>query len=63
MQDDAIERGKEKLQMPPVMEPWKNQPVTLSEDPEIEGFDTDTSKYMFTDISFNIPHLVRIKPA
>ncbi|XP_047364245.1 28S ribosomal protein S22, mitochondrial [Vespa velutina] len=54
--EEALELGKKRahkrLQMPPVVKTRKEIDVILSKDEALEGF--DTSKYVFTDISFGI---------
>ncbi|BFZ23513.1 hypothetical protein BsWGS_26552 [Bradybaena similaris] len=49
---EAHSQLKEKLQMPPFMNPHKDITTPLTVDPDLEGF--DTSKYVFTDISFGV---------
>ncbi|XP_043679583.1 28S ribosomal protein S22, mitochondrial [Vespula pensylvanica] len=53
---EAVDLGKKRahkrLQMPPVIKARKEIDVILSKDEALEGF--DTSKYVFTDISFGI---------
>ena len=44
--------------MPPVMKARDESVRLISEDPEIEMFDTSGSKYVFTDITFGIPNRV-----
>jgi small subunit ribosomal protein S22 len=44
--------------MPPVLEERKPINDVLAEDKILEG--TETNKYVFTDISYNIPHRVSI---
>lgn len=46
------EIGVNFLQFVPVLEPRSSTPVILSSDPEISDF--DSSKYVFTDISFGL---------
>lgn len=50
--DYGKERAHKRLQMPPVVKTRKEIDVTLSKDEALEGF--DTSKYVFTDISYGI---------
>ena len=52
---DAVEQGKKFLQMPPYMKPWSEKSEILSEDPDIEGFDTEGVNYVFTDITYGLP--------
>ncbi|XP_052573711.1 28S ribosomal protein S22, mitochondrial [Peromyscus californicus insignis] len=53
----AIEAAKVRLKMPPVLE--ERMPINdvLAEDKILEG--TETNKYVFTDISYDIPHRER----
>ncbi|XP_035241508.1 28S ribosomal protein S22, mitochondrial [Anguilla anguilla] len=53
----AAEEARKRLKMPPVLP--ERQPINdiLSEDKILEGM--DTAKYVFTDITFNIPHRER----
>ncbi|KAK2187716.1 hypothetical protein NP493_156g03065 [Ridgeia piscesae] len=53
IQGEAVERGKKRLQMPPVMTCREDVEHILSDNPEIEGF--DQHPYVFTDISYNLP--------
>ncbi|KAJ4935214.1 hypothetical protein JOQ06_016750 [Pogonophryne albipinna] len=53
----AKEQAKKMLQMPPVLPERKPIHDVLSEDQILEGM--DTAKYVFTDISFSIPHRER----
>ncbi|OZC07175.1 hypothetical protein X798_05811 [Onchocerca flexuosa] len=65
MTDEAYEKtvksmeeiGKNFLQFVPVLEPRSNVPIVLANDPEIKGF--DSSKYVFTDLSFGLGVQVR----
>ncbi|KAM8895445.1 LOW QUALITY PROTEIN: small ribosomal subunit protein mS22-like [Lycaon pictus] len=52
----AIEAAKVRLKMPPVLEEVPINDV-LAEDKILEG--TETAKYVFTDISYSIPHRER----
>lgn len=54
----AEEEAQRLLKMPPVLP--ERQPIedVLSEDKILEGM--DTAKYVFTDITYNIPHRVII---
>ncbi|CAG5120408.1 unnamed protein product [Candidula unifasciata] len=49
---EAHGRLKEKLQMPPFMNPYKDNTTPLSLDPDLADF--DTAKYVFTDISYGV---------
>ncbi|EFO16194.2 hypothetical protein LOAG_12314 [Loa loa] len=51
------EIGTNFLQFVPVLEPRCNTPTVLANDPEIKGF--DSSKYVFTDLSFGLGIQVR----
>ncbi|KFU95272.1 hypothetical protein M959_05058, partial [Chaetura pelagica] len=53
----AIEEAKEKLTMPPVLN--ERQPIddVLAEDKFLEG--TETTKYVFTDLTYSVPHRER----
>uniref|UniRef100_A0ABK0LA12 Mitochondrial ribosomal protein S22 n=1 Tax=Rattus norvegicus TaxID=10116 RepID=A0ABK0LA12_RAT len=53
----AVEAAKIRLKMPPVLEERKPINDVLAEDKILEG--TETNKYVFTDISYNIPHRER----
>ena len=52
----AREEAERLLKMPPVLPERKPIDDVLSEDKILEGM--DTAKYVFTDITFNIPHRV-----
>ncbi|XP_068919979.1 small ribosomal subunit protein mS22 [Petaurus breviceps papuanus] len=53
----AIEAAKERLKMPPVLK--EREPINdiIADDKILEG--TDTAKYVFTDLTFSIPHRER----
>ncbi|XP_044522609.1 28S ribosomal protein S22, mitochondrial [Gracilinanus agilis] len=53
----AIEAAKERLKMPPVLK--EREPINdvLAEDKILEG--TETAKYVFTDLTYSIPHRER----
>ncbi|KAK5868265.1 hypothetical protein PBY51_009295 [Eleginops maclovinus] len=53
----AKQQAKKLLQMPPVLLERKPIDDVLSEDKILDGM--DTAKYVFTDISFSIPHRER----
>lgn len=53
----ATEKAKQLLQMPPVLPERKPICDVLSEDKILDGM--DTAKYVFTDITYNIPHRER----
>ncbi|CAB1348139.1 unnamed protein product [Coregonus sp. 'balchen'] len=53
----AREQAQRLLKMPPVLPERKPINDVLSEDKILEGM--DTAKYVFTDITFNIPHRER----
>ncbi|KAA8593764.1 hypothetical protein FQN60_004598, partial [Etheostoma spectabile] len=53
----ATEQAKKLLQMPPVLPERKPINNVLSEDKILDGM--DTAKYVFTDITYNIPHRER----
>ncbi|NXW36625.1 RT22 protein, partial [Phaetusa simplex] len=53
----AIEEAKEKLIMPPVLEEREPIDDVLAEDKFLEG--TETTKYVFTDLTYSIPHRER----
>ncbi|XP_013215318.2 small ribosomal subunit protein mS22 isoform X2 [Ictidomys tridecemlineatus] len=53
----AIEAAKVRLKMPPVLEERTPINDVLAEDKILEGI--ETAKYVFTDISYNIPHRER----
>ncbi|KAM3718866.1 28S ribosomal protein S22 [Dirofilaria immitis] len=65
MTDEAYEKtvksmeeiGMNFLQFVPVLEPRSSVPVVLANDPEIKGF--DSSKYIFTDLSFGLGVKIR----
>ncbi|XP_034517803.1 28S ribosomal protein S22, mitochondrial isoform X3 [Ailuropoda melanoleuca] len=50
----AIEAAKIRLKMPPVLEERAPINDVLAEDKILEG--TETARYVFTDISYSIPH-------
>jgi len=52
----ATEQAKKLLQMPPVLSERKPINDVLSEDRILDGM--DTAKFVFTDITYNIPHRV-----
>lgn len=52
----ATEQAKKLLQMPPVLPERKPIDDVLSEDKILDGM--DMAKYVFTDITYNIPHRV-----
>ncbi|CAB1430053.1 unnamed protein product [Pleuronectes platessa] len=53
----ATEKAKKLLQMPPVLPERKPISDVLAEDKMLEGM--DTAKFVFTDITYNIPHRER----
>ncbi|XP_012580333.1 PREDICTED: 28S ribosomal protein S22, mitochondrial [Condylura cristata] len=53
----AVEAAKVQLKMPPVLEERPPINDVLAEDKILEG--TETTKYVFTDISYSIPHRER----
>ncbi|XP_058488995.1 28S ribosomal protein S22, mitochondrial [Solea solea] len=53
----ATEQAKKLLQMPPVLQERTPINDVLSEDKILDGM--DTAKYVFTDITYNIPHRER----
>ncbi|GAB5576800.1 28S ribosomal protein S22 [Prionailurus iriomotensis] len=53
----AVEAAKVRLKMPPVLEERAPINDVLAEDKILEG--TETAKYVFTDISYSIPHRER----
>ncbi|KAM9359822.1 small ribosomal subunit protein mS22 [Symphorus nematophorus] len=53
----ATEQAKKLLQMPPVLPERKPIHDVLSEDKILDGM--DTASYVFTDITYNIPHRER----
>lgn len=54
--ESAKEEAKKLLQMPPVLPERKPINDVLSEDKILDGM--DTAKYVFTDITYDIPHRV-----
>lgn len=52
----ATEEAKKRLQMPPILSERKPIHDVLSEDKILDGM--DTAKYVFTDITYSIPHRV-----
>nr|XP_012306518.1 28S ribosomal protein S22, mitochondrial isoform X1 [Aotus nancymaae] len=54
---EAVEAAKVRLKMPPVLEERVPINDVLAEDKILEG--TETTKYVFTDISYSIPHRER----
>ncbi|KAK6177671.1 hypothetical protein SNE40_015726 [Patella caerulea] len=57
-EESARKAAEWKLQMPPFMLPRKPIHDILSKDPDLEGF--DSSKYVFTDISFGVSNKERL---
>ncbi|XP_061774863.1 28S ribosomal protein S22, mitochondrial [Nerophis ophidion] len=55
--ESAEEKAKKMLQMPPVLPERKPINDVLSVDTVLDGM--DTAKYVFTDITYNIPHRER----
>ncbi|KFV70616.1 hypothetical protein N307_06239, partial [Dryobates pubescens] len=53
----AIEEAKEKLRMPPVLKEREPIDDVLAEDKFLEG--TETTKYVFTDTTYSVPHRER----
>ncbi|KAG8511443.1 LOW QUALITY PROTEIN: 28S ribosomal protein S22, mitochondrial, partial [Galemys pyrenaicus] len=53
----AVEAAKVRLKMPPVLEERAPINDVLADDKILEG--TETTKYVFTDISYSIPHRER----
>ncbi|XP_075402958.1 small ribosomal subunit protein mS22 isoform X2 [Tenrec ecaudatus] len=53
----AVEAAKIRLKMPPVLEERTPINDVLAEDKILEG--TEANKYVFTDISYNVPHRER----
>ncbi|NXA47802.1 RT22 protein, partial [Nothocercus julius] len=53
----AIAEAKEKLRMPPVLDEREPIDDVLAEDKILEG--TETAKYVFTDLTYSIPHRER----
>ncbi|NXJ60684.1 RT22 protein, partial [Rostratula benghalensis] len=53
----AIKEAKEKLVMPPVLKEREPIDDILAEDKFLEG--TETTKYVFTDLTYSIPHRER----
>ncbi|XP_015216500.1 small ribosomal subunit protein mS22 [Lepisosteus oculatus] len=53
----AVEVAKKNLKMPPVLPERKPINSVLAEDKVLEGL--ETAKYVFTDITYNIPHRER----
>lgn len=52
----AIEEAKERLIMPPVLDEREPIDDVLAEDKLLEG--TETTKYVFTDLTYSVPHRV-----
>lgn len=52
----AMEQAQKRLQMPPVLPERKPINDVLCVDKILDGM--DTAKYVFTDITYNIPHRV-----
>ncbi|KFQ22551.1 hypothetical protein N332_09378, partial [Mesitornis unicolor] len=53
----AIEEAKERLIMPPVLKEREPIDDVLAEDKFLEG--TETTKYVFTDLTYSVPHRER----
>ena len=60
LEEETQVKTERRLQMPPVMKPREDVSEALSDDSEIDGF--DTHKIVFTDITTRIPHKVKKKP-
>lgn len=56
--DDMKKKAAKKLTMPPVMDERLDTPHVLETDRLLQGF--DTSKYVFTDITYGVPDRERI---
>jgi len=57
LQRETEERGRELLQMPPVKNAWSTAAAkTLSTDSDIANFESSGCRYVFTDISYDLPH-------
>lgn len=54
--ENAIEHAKKRLQMPPILPERKPINDVLCVDTILDGM--DTAKYVFTDITYSIPHRV-----
>ena len=51
-------KSQQKLKMPPLLQQREDIENVLAVNPEIQGF--DTSKYIFTDITFGLTDRVRL---
>ena len=60
LKKEADVRAETMLQMPPVLKARDESVRLISQDPEIEMFDSGGSKYVFTDITFGISNRVRV---
>jgi len=57
LQRETEERGRELLQMPPVKNVWSSTGVKpLSTDTNIANFEASGCRYVFTDITYDLPH-------
>lgn len=57
-QEKTIERGRAKLQMPPVLAEAKENIEILEQDEMLSGY--SSSKHLFIDISLGVPIRVRV---
>jgi len=60
---DATIRAEKWKQIPPVLDARSDDPIIISEDPGLDGFDVDKSTYVFTDITYGIEDRVSRKPS
>ena len=61
-EEEAIERGRKMLRMPPVKKAWEMDDAAkshiLSTDKNIYKFQKTDAKLVFTDITYGLPHRV-----
>jgi len=55
----SIKYGSKLLQIPPAKKPWTSNTRTLSKD-QIPNFEQTECQYIFTDITYGLPHRQRI---
>jgi small subunit ribosomal protein S22 len=58
-ENNAMQRGQDFLQMPPVKHPWLSKTRTICVD-DIANFEKGDSSYVFTDITYGLPHRQRV---
>ena len=59
-QQKALEKAKQLIQMPPFLKPRERSDVVLDKDERLNPLNLKNTKYMFIDISLNIPDHVSV---